>query len=85
MRNSWKFVETATADVAIVANLDKVILTFDMPTRQTADERGMTIHISTSNAEESFTVALCCNVAGDEVSSMVIFKVEEKFPKGAIV
>ena len=68
--------------------MNKVTVTFDIPSTRTIDLKGKKeIILSTSGAEKlNFTVVLCCMANGDKCQPMVIFKrktmPKDSFPKG---
>ena len=59
-----------------IGNMDEVVVSFDIPSTRTIDEKGKKeIILSTTGAEKlNFTVVLCCTADGGKCQPMVIFK-----------
>ncbi|CAJ0949590.1 unnamed protein product [Ranitomeya imitator] len=74
-----------------IGNMDKVPLTFDVPSSKTVDVKGAkTIAVKTSGHKKThYTVVLSCCVDGTKLPPLLIFKrktmPKETIPKGVIV
>ena len=77
--------------LALISNIDKTPMTFDLPSNITIDEtetRSVSIRII-GHEKTNFTVVLTCMADGTKLSSLVIFKLKkvlrDNFPQEVII
>lgn len=82
-------IEKAALNPLQVGNMDKVSVSFDMPTSHSADFIGVKSVPIVTTGNEKNRVVLSCMASGDKLLPMVIFKrktvPKETLPMGIIV